>query len=51
MVDAGGAAARFLLSLGYTPLLKADTLDALYARGGADAALARHLFELVEGDT
>lgn len=43
MVDAGAQAARHILATGCTPLLGTDTLEALYARGGDDRALAQHL--------
>jgi hypothetical protein len=46
MVAAGADAARHLLEIGFVPLLEADTLRALYARGGADRQLARELFDL-----
>lgn len=49
-VDAGAQAARHILDLGYTPLLRPDTLRALHARGGDDRRLAQKLFELAGGD-
>ncbi|MGO9352182.1 MAG: hypothetical protein ACLP3C_15665 [Mycobacterium sp.] len=51
MVDAGAHAARHILELGHTPILKTDTLQALWARGGTDRELAQQLYELVGGDT
>jgi hypothetical protein len=51
MVDAGAAAARHILGLGYTPILKPDTLRALHARGGDDRELAQRCYELCGGDT
>jgi hypothetical protein len=48
-VDGGADAARYLLERGLTPLLHPDTLCALYARGGADRALAQRLYDLAGG--
>jgi hypothetical protein len=39
----------YLLEIGYPPLLKRDTLRALYRRGGNDRVLARTLYDLVGG--
>jgi hypothetical protein len=50
MIDGGRAAALHLLEVGYTPILRLDTLTALYKRGGRDRELARQLYELVGGD-
>jgi hypothetical protein len=44
MVDAGRAAARHLLEVGHTPILKPEVLRALWRRGGADRQLAQHLY-------
>jgi len=51
MVDAGRAAAAHLLELGYTPILRRDTLTTLYRRGGDDRQLAQHLYTLAGGET
>ena len=50
MVDAGRDAARHLLEVGHTPILKQDTLQALWRRGGHDRALAQELYELAGGE-
>ena len=43
MIDGGRAAARHLLAIGCTPILRLDTLRALYRRGGDDRLLAERL--------
>ena len=49
MIDGGRAAALHLLDTGYTPILRPDTLTALWRRGGDDRALAQELYELAGG--
>lgn len=46
MLDAGADAARHLVAAGYTPLLPADVLRALWRRGGHDRAMAQSLYGL-----
>jgi hypothetical protein len=46
MVDAGADAARHLLEVGHTPILKQNTLRALWRRGGSDRRLAQTLYDL-----
>jgi hypothetical protein len=49
-VDAGAAAARYLLHRGCFPLLGQDVLCALWRRGGGARALAENLYALAAGD-
>jgi len=48
-IDAGRDAAQHLLSVGQTPLLEIEVLQALWRRGGDDRRLAQHLHQLAEG--
>jgi excisionase family DNA binding protein len=50
MVDGGRAAAMHLLEIGYPPILRPDTLTALYRRGD-DRQLVQQLYTLAGGET